>query len=87
VSEQDFEATRKSGTGCDVWMAGMRFYNKSKKHFLSEKVKKKKNRVKLRPDWEAVKVRVMYDGNRAKVILYFIFIFIFISLKLLINQV
>ncbi len=23
-------------------------------------------RVKLRPDWEAVKVRVMYDGNRAK---------------------
>ena len=22
--------------------------------------------VKLRPDWEVVKVRVMYDGNRAK---------------------
>ena len=46
VCEREFEATRQSGCGCDVWMAGMR--------------------VKLRPDWEAVKVRVMYDGNRAK---------------------
>ena len=24
VSEKEFEETRKSGCGCDVWMAGMR---------------------------------------------------------------
>ena len=34
--------------------------------FISLKLQIKKKRVKLRPDWEAVKVRVMYDGNRAK---------------------
>lgn len=46
VSEAEFEATRRSGCGCDVWSAGMR--------------------VQLRSDWEIVKVRIMYDGNRAK---------------------
>lgn len=46
VSEEEFEETRRSGVGCDVWVAG--------------------SRVTLRSDWEAVKVRVMYEGNRAK---------------------
>jgi len=46
VSEAEFERTRRSGCGADVWGAGMR--------------------VKLRTDWEIVKVRIMYDGNRAK---------------------
>eukprot|EP01087_Luapelamoeba_hula_P024763 TRINITY_DN9538_c0_g1_i1.p1 TRINITY_DN9538_c0_g1~~TRINITY_DN9538_c0_g1_i1.p1 ORF type:complete len:175 (+),score=31.54 TRINITY_DN9538_c0_g1_i1:32-526(+) len=46
VSETDYENTRLSGTGDDVWYAG--------------------SQVKLRPDWELVKVRVMYAGNQAK---------------------
>lgn len=46
VSEAEFERTRQSGRGADVWVAG--------------------SRVKLRADWEEVKVRVMYEGNRAK---------------------
>lgn len=46
VSQAEFEATRRSGCGADVWSAG--------------------TRVQLRPDWEEVKVRIMYEGNRAK---------------------
>lgn len=46
MSQEEFERTRKSGCGGDVWCAGMR--------------------VQLRGDWEEVKVRVMYTGNRAK---------------------
>ena len=64
TSKEEFEKIRNSGCGMDVNLFLIFFF--SNYIFFIFKVWSAGSRVNLRSDWEAVKVNVMYEGNKAK---------------------
>jgi predicted NAD-dependent protein-ADP-ribosyltransferase YbiA (DUF1768 family) len=69
VSAEDFENTRKRFLclmvqGFHILIQAIHFLSCISGHGMS--VWSAGSRVQIRPDWEIIKVRVMYTGNRAK---------------------